>query len=122
LSVGGRGGGGTGITSPHLGWQRAQRISNGKSSIVEERLHSFFFASVQTKTKLRFFRLFSFSQSLTKTFVSLRSYKILNVLASFFFVFTNFWTTPILYTFDFESVGPLVFASLRPYITWDLIY
>jgi hypothetical protein len=52
------------------------RSSNGKSSIVKERLHSFFFASIQTRTKLRFFSFFSSSQSLTKTFVSLRSCKI----------------------------------------------
>jgi hypothetical protein len=36
--------------------------SNGKSSIVQERLYSFFFALFQNKTNLRFFRFSSSSQ------------------------------------------------------------
>ncbi len=34
--------------------------SNGKSSIVQERLYSFFFALFQNKTNLRFFSFFLF--------------------------------------------------------------
>ena len=54
----------------------SEETSNGKSSIVEERLYSFFFAFFQKKTKLRFFRFSSFTQLGTKTFVLLRSCKI----------------------------------------------
>jgi hypothetical protein len=38
--------------------------SNGKSSIVAERLYSFFFALLKKKTKLRFFSFFSFFTSI----------------------------------------------------------
>ncbi len=48
--------------------------SNGKSSIVEERLYSFFFAFFQKKNEASFFRFSSFAQLGTKTFVLLRSW------------------------------------------------
>ncbi len=86
--------------------------SNGKSSIVEERLYSFFFAFFQKKTKLRFFRFSSFTQLGTKTFVLLWSCKIFKRFASLCFVFPNFWNNPICFNFDFEKVGLIPFTSL----------
>ncbi len=65
--------------------------SNGKSSIVEERLYSFFFAFLPQKNEVSFFSFFSSTQLLTKTFVLLRSCKILKSFTSFCFDFTNFW-------------------------------
>ncbi len=50
------------------------RISNGKSSIVEERLYSFFFAFFQQKNEASFFLFTSFTQLGTKSFVLLRSW------------------------------------------------
>ncbi len=86
-------------------------ISNGKSSIVEERLHSFFFAFLK-KNEASFFRFSSFTQLGTKTFVLLRSCKIFKRFTSLCFVFPNFWNNPIRFTFDFEKVGLIPFASL----------
>jgi hypothetical protein len=51
--------------------------SNGKSSIVEEGLYSFFFAFFNKKNEASFFRFSSFTQLLTKMFVLLRSGKFL---------------------------------------------
>ena len=76
------------------------RNSNGKSSIVEERLHSFFFA-FKIKNEASFFRFFSFTQLGTKTVVLLRSCKIFKRSTSLCFVFPNFWNNPIRFTFDF---------------------
>ena len=87
-------------------------ISNGKSSIVEERLYSFFFAFLPQKNEVSFFRIFSSTQLLTKTFVLLRSCKILKSFTSFCFDFTNFWNIPIRFTIDFEKIGLIPFASL----------
>ncbi len=87
--------------------------SNGKSSIVEERLYSFFFALLPKNESFVFFRFSYSSQSLTKTFVLLRFCKILKRFTSFSFVFANFWNTPIRFTLDFESVGLIPFALLR---------
>ncbi len=73
------------------------------------------FSSLCSKKK-RSFVFFSFSsssQSLTKTFVLLRFSKILKGFTSFLFVFANVWDTPIRFTFDFESVGLISFASVR---------
>ena len=85
--------------------------SNGKSSIVEERLHSFFFAFLK-KNKASFFLFSSFTQLGTKTFVLLRSCKIFKRFTSLCFVFPNFWNNPIRFTFDLEKVGLIPFASL----------
>ncbi len=85
--------------------------SNGKSSIVEERLYSFFFVFFQKKEAL-FFCFSSFTQLGTKTFVLLRSCKIFKRFTSLCFVFPNFWNNPICFTFDFEKVGLNLFASL----------
>jgi hypothetical protein len=90
-------------------YQQLIMTSNGKSSIVEERLYSLFFALFHNK----FFRFSSSSQSITKTFVLLRSCTILKGFTSFCFVSSNFLKTPIRFTFDFESVGIISFASLR---------
>jgi hypothetical protein len=86
--------------------------SNGKSSIVEERLYSFFFVFFQQKNEASFFRFSSLTQLGTKTFVLLRSCKIVKRFTSLCFVFTNFWNNPICFTFDFEKVGLIPFASL----------
>ena len=86
--------------------------SNGKSSIVEERLYSLFFALFQEKNEASFFRFSSFTQLGTKTFVLLRSCKIFKRFTSLCFVFPNFWNNPIRFTFDFEKVGLIPFASL----------
>jgi hypothetical protein len=86
--------------------------SNGKSSIVEERLYSFFFVFLQQKNEASFFRFSSFTQLGTKTFVLLRSCKIFKRFTSLCFVFPNFWNNPIRFTFDFEKVGLIPFASL----------
>ena len=88
------------------------RGSNGKSSIVEERLYSFFFALFQEKNEASFFRFSSFTQLGTKTFVLLRSCKIFKRFTSLCFVFPNFWNNPTRFTFDFEKVGLIPFASL----------
>jgi hypothetical protein len=86
--------------------------SNGKSSIVEERLHSFFFA-FKKKNEASFFRFSSFTQLGTKTFVLLRSCKIFKRFTSLCFVFPNFWNNPIRFTFDLKKkVGLIPFASL----------
>ena len=77
--------------------------SNGKSSIVEERLYSFFFALFQEKNEASFFRFSSFTQLGTKTFVLLRSCKIFKGFTSLCFVFPNFWNNPIRFTFDLEK-------------------
>ena len=87
--------------------------SNGKSSIVQERLYSFFFALFEKRRNFVFFRFSSSSQSLTKTIVLLRFCKILKGFTSFLFVFANFWDTPIRFTFDFENIGLSPFASLH---------
>jgi hypothetical protein len=79
--------------------------SNGKSSIVEERLYSFFFAFFPQKNEASFFRFSSSTQLLMKTFVLLRSRKIEKKVTSFCFVFENFGNTPIRSTIDFEKVG-----------------
>jgi hypothetical protein len=86
--------------------------SNGKSSIVEERLYSFFFVFFHTKNEASFFRFSSFTKLGTKTFVLLRSCKIFKRFTSLCFVFPNFWNNPIRFTFDFEKVGLIPFASL----------
>ncbi len=86
--------------------------SNGKSSIVEERLYLFFFAFFPLKNEVSYFRFFSSTQLLTKTFVLLRSCKIFKSFTSFCFVFTNFWNIPIRFTTDFEKIGLILFASL----------
>ncbi len=88
------------------------QTSNGKSSIVEERLYSFFFAFFQQKNEASFFRFSSFTQLGTKMFVLLRSCKIFKMFTSLCFVFPNFWNNPIRYSFDFEKVGLIPFASL----------
>ncbi len=88
------------------------KSSNGKSSLDEERLYSFFFAFFPKKNEASFFRFDSSTQLLTKTFVLLRSCKILENFTSFCFVFTNFWNKPIRFTIDFEKVGLIPFASL----------
>ncbi len=87
-------------------------FSNGKSSIVEERLYSFFFAFLPQKNEVSFFRFFSATQLLTKTFVLVRSCKHLKSFTSFCFDFTNFWNIPIRFTIDFEKIGLIPFASL----------
>jgi hypothetical protein len=87
-------------------------ISNGKSSIVEERLYSFFFVFFQQKNEASFFRFSSLTQLGTKTFVLLRSCKIFKRFTSLCFVFKNFWNNPIRFTFDFENVGLIPLASL----------
>ncbi len=87
--------------------------SNGKSSIVEERLYSFSFALFQKNEASFFVRFLSSSQSLRKMFVLLRSCTILEGFASFCFIFEICWNTPIRFTFDFESVGLIPFASFR---------
>ena len=69
------------------------RTSNGKSSIVGDRLYSFFFAFFHTKHEASFFRFSSFTQLGTKTFVLLRSCKIFIRFTSLCFVFPNFGTT-----------------------------
>ncbi len=86
--------------------------SNGKSSIVEERLYSFFFAFLKIKNEASFFCFSSFTQLGTKTFVLLWSCKIFKRFTSLCFVFPNFWNNPIRFTFDFEKVGLIPFASL----------
>ena len=86
--------------------------SNGKSSIVEERLYSFFFAFFPKKNEASFFRFSSSTQLLKKNFVLLRYCKILKSLTSFCLVFTNFWNTPISFTIDFEKFGLIPFVSL----------
>ncbi len=86
--------------------------SNGKSSIVEERLYSFFFALLKKKRSFVFFRFSSSSQLLTKMFALLRSGKILKGFTSLRFVFANFRNTPICFTSNFKSVGLTLFASL----------
>ncbi len=86
--------------------------SNGKSSIVEERLYSFFFAFFPPQKKISYFRFFSSTQLVMKTFVLLRSLKILKSFTSFCFVFTNFLNSPIRFTIDFEKIGLIIFASL----------
>ncbi len=93
-------------------FHKSIKISNGKSSIVEERLYSFFFAFFPQKNEVSYFRFFSSTQLLTKTFVLLRSCKILKSFTSFCFVFTNFWIIPIRFTIDFEKIGLILFASL----------
>ncbi len=85
--------------------------SNGKSSIVEERLYSFFFAFFSKKNEVSFFRFFSSTQLLTKTFVLLRSCKIFKSFTSFCFVFTNFWNIPILLPSITKKIGLVPFAS-----------
>jgi hypothetical protein len=92
--------------------QNVISTSNGKSSIVEERLYSFFFAFFHKKNEASFFRFPSFTQLGTKTFVLLRSCKIFKRFTSLCFVFPNFWKNPIRFTFDFEKVGLIPFASL----------
>ena len=86
-------------------------ISNGKSSIVEERLYSFFFALKKKRSFVFSFFLF-FTQLGTNTFVLLRSCKIFKRFTSLCFVFPNFWNNPIRFSFDFEKVGLIPFASL----------
>jgi hypothetical protein len=95
----------------HIMDEGTLKTSNGKSSIVEERLYSFFFAFFPKKNEASFFRFSSSTQFLTKT-VLLRSCKILKSFTSFCFVFTNFWNTPISFTIDFEKFGLIPFASL----------
>ncbi len=87
-------------------------FSNGKSSIIGERLYSFSFGLLKKKRSFVFLRFSSFTQSGTKTFVLLRSCKILKRFISLCFVFPNFWNNPICFTFDFEKVGLIPFASL----------
>jgi hypothetical protein len=86
--------------------------SNGKSSIVEKRLYSFFFVFFHKKNEASFFRFSSVTQLGTKTLVLLRSFKIFKRFTSLCFVFPNFWNNPIRFTFDFEKVGLIPFASL----------
>ncbi len=87
-------------------------ISNGKSSIVEERLYSFFFVFFFFLNKASFFCFSPFTQLGTKTFVLLRSCKIYQRFTQLCFVFPNFWNNPICFTFHFEKVGLIPFASL----------
>jgi hypothetical protein len=87
-------------------------ISNGKSSIVEERLYSFFFVFFQQKNEASFFRFSSLTQLGTKMFVLLRSCKIFKRFTSLCFDLNKFWNNPIRFTFDFEKVGLIPFASL----------
>ncbi len=91
-------------------YSRDSRNSNGKSSIVEERLYSFFFVFFQQKNEASLFRFSSLTQLGTKTFVLLRSGKIFKRFTSLCFVFTNFWNNPFRFTFDFEKVGLIPFA------------
>ena len=86
--------------------------SNGKFSIVEERLHSFFIAFFPQKNLFSVFSFFSSTQLLTKTFVLLRSCKILKSFTSLCLVFTNFWNIPIRFTIHFEKIWLIPFASL----------
>jgi hypothetical protein len=86
--------------------------SNGKSSIVEEQIYSFFFAFFLKKNEASFFRFSYSTQLLTKTFVLLRSCKIFKSFTSFCFVFTNIWSTPIRFTIDFNKVGLIPFDFL----------
>jgi hypothetical protein len=88
--------------------------SYGKSSIVEERLYSFFFAFFHKKRRSFVVSFFSFTQLGTKTFVLLRSCKIFIRFTSLCFIFPNFWNNCIRFTFDFEKVGLIPFASLFP--------
>ena len=96
----------------HFLSRKSLTASNGKSSILEERLYSFFFAFLPKKNEASFFRFSSSTQLLMKTLVLLRSCKIVKNFTSFCFVFTNFWNTPIRFTIDFEKVGLIPFASL----------
>ncbi len=87
------------------------RTSNGKSSIVEERLYSFFFVFFE-KNEASLFGFSSFTQLGKKTFVLLRSCTIFKGFTSLCFVFPNFWNNPIRFTFVFEKVGLIPFALL----------
>ncbi len=87
-------------------------ISNGKSSIVEERLFSFFFAFFPPKNEVSYFRFFFFYTITNEDVRLLRSCKILKSFTSLCFVFTNFWNIPIRFTIDFEKIGLILFASL----------
>ncbi len=93
-------------------YEKMLRVSSGKSSIDEERLYSFFFVFFQQKNEASFFCFSSIPQLVTKTFVLLWSCKIFKRYTSLCFVFTNFWNTPIRFTFDFEKVGLIPYASL----------
>jgi hypothetical protein len=75
-------------TAPPL-YLHCRRVlhSNGKSSIVEERLYSFFFALFQNKTKLRFFwylLFFTFNNE------DVRFASILHNFRRFYFVLFRF--------------------------------
>ncbi len=78
-------------------------IAMANLPIVEERLYSFFFAFFPQKNEVSFFRFFSSTQLLMKTFVLLRSWIFFQRFTSFCFVFTNFWNIPIRFTIDFEK-------------------
>jgi hypothetical protein len=86
--------------------------SNGKSSIVEERLYSFFFNFFQKKNEASFFRFSSFTQLGTKTYVLLRSCKIFKRFTSFCFVFQNFWNNPIRFCFNLQKFRNRQFVLL----------
>ncbi len=68
-------------------WTISDLSSNGKSSIVEERLYSLFFALFQNKTKLRFF---SFVLFLTINNEDVRFASILHNFKRFYFVLFRF--------------------------------
>ncbi len=110
-----------------LAWfiYRILNTSNGKSSIVAERLYSFFFALFKKKRSFVFFRFSPSTQLLTKMFVLLRSWKILKEFTSSCFVFKNFWNTPIPFTFVFLKywANSLRFTSfLQNFVTtWSFL-
>jgi len=90
-------------------------FSNGKSSIVAERLYSFFFALFK-KNEASFFFVFPSTQLLTKMFVLLRSCKILKEFTSFCYVLRIFGIHLFVLPSFFESIGPIPWSfSLRPW-------
>jgi hypothetical protein len=92
-------------------WQLlpSHRHSNGKSSIVQERLYSFFFALFQNKSNFSFFSFFLFF-TITNEDVRFDSILYCTILEGFAFFCFN---TPMRFTFDFESAGLIPFASLH---------
>ncbi len=85
-------------------------ISNGKSSIVEERLYSFFFAFFHKKTKLRFFvfPLLHNQERRRSLCFDLVKFLLGSLLSASFSQI--FGTT--LFVLDFGKVGLIPFASL----------
>ncbi len=95
------------------------QISNGKSSIVEERLYSFFFALFQEKNEASFFRFSSFNQLGTKAFVLLRSCKIFKRFTSLHFVLPKFWNNLVVFCFDLQNFRNKQFVCFRSFYISD---